>query len=138
MMADADTAKTAEGIVVGGLAIQIIGFGIFIVVMIIFQRRMNANPTDEARNPASTWKQDMVTLYIASVLIMIRSVFRVIEFVLGNDSYLFQYEWPLYVFDIGLMLIMMIIFIMRYPGYPSLLKKLRFSGKKNERGLELA
>lgn len=137
LMARAESANTAEGIVVGGLFVQIVAFAIFIVVMIVFQRRMLKNPTEESRHPENTWAQDVSTLYIASGLIMIRSIFRVVEFIMGHDSYLLRHEWPLYVFDIVLMLIMMIIFVIRYPGYPSLLRRFSKSKQHDKRGTQL-
>jgi hypothetical protein len=66
---------------------------------------------------------------------MIRSIFRVAEFALGHDSYLLETEWPLYVFDIVLMWVMMVVFIARYPGYPSLFHRLSKRGDK--RGTQL-
>jgi hypothetical protein len=135
LMANEGSADAAEGIVIGGLLVQIIAFAIFVVVMFIFQRRMKKNPTEAARSPTSTWAQDVNTLYLCSILIMIRSIFRVAEFALGHDSYLLETEWPLYVFDIVLMWVMMVIFIVRYPGYPSLFHRLSKRGDK--RGTQL-
>lgn len=52
----------------------------------------------------------MRALYITSVLIMIRSVFRAVEYLQGFDGYLLSHEAYLYIFDAALMLIVMLIF----------------------------
>jgi hypothetical protein len=49
-------------------------------------------------------------LYIISVLIMVRSVFRVVEYIMGNDGYLLSHGWTLYIFDAALMLGVVVLF----------------------------
>ncbi|KAF8854727.1 RTA1-domain-containing protein [Acephala macrosclerotiorum] len=48
-------------------------------------------------------------LYVVSALIMVRSVFRIIEYIQGNDGILLKKELYLYIFDVGLMLLVMLI-----------------------------
>lgn len=55
-------------------------------------------------------------LYAISALIMVRSIFRAVEFIMGNSGYLLSYEWTLYVFDSLLMIIVTVIFYVRYPS----------------------
>lgn len=62
------------------------------------------------------WQKVMMMLYAVSALIMIRSVFRVIEYIMGTDGYLLRKEWPLYIFDALLMLLKVGIFAWWYPG----------------------
>lgn len=116
LMATQGNMTLGENIVIGGLFIQIVVFGFFIITSFIFQRRMTRHPTPEAQNPASGWKKDLNMLYTVSVLIMVRSVFRVIEFIMGYEGYLLQHEWTLYVFDAVLMFFVMVIFFIRYPA----------------------
>lgn len=70
-------------------------------------------------------------LYITSILILIRSVFRVIEYMTGMDSYLFKNEWPLYAFDAALMVVAMFIYGIFYPG------NLNYKGQGTEAGMPL-
>lgn len=58
----------------------------------------------------------MWVLYGASVLIMIRSVFRVAEYVMGSDGPLLATEVYLYVFDAALMLVVAGMFNVYHPG----------------------
>lgn len=62
------------------------------------------------------WKRHMFALYIASTLIMIRSIFRVVEYVQGNNGYLLQHEVYLYIFDGLLMFSVMCLFNWVHPA----------------------
>ena len=58
----------------------------------------------------------MYVLYIASRLIMVRSVFRVVEYLQGNNGYFLRHEVYLYIFDAVLMLIAMCLFNWVHPA----------------------
>lgn len=108
---------TAERIVLGGLLLQILIFGIFAIVAMIWHRRMKRRPTDASlADTKGRWESIMYMLYGVSVLIMMRSVFRVIEYAMGRDGYLLQHEWTMYVFDSALMVITVFVFAWWYPG----------------------
>ena len=47
----------------------------------------------------SSWKKHHYTLYAVSGLIMARSIFRVIEYAMGQKGYLLSHEWTMYTFD---------------------------------------
>ncbi|KAF8849666.1 RTA1-domain-containing protein [Acephala macrosclerotiorum] len=103
-----------EHLVVFGLLIQIISFGIFVLAAGVFHYHVVCSPT-----PASLqvhWRRYMYTLYAASALIFIRSVFRVIEFSGGNDGFLMKSEVFVYVFEGLLMLCVMVSFNIVHPG----------------------
>jgi hypothetical protein len=55
-------------------------------------------------------------LYAVSVLIIIRSVFRVVEYAFGNDGYPLAHEWTLFIFDSVPMTLVTAIFFFRYPS----------------------
>lgn len=44
-------------------------------------------------------------LYATSILITARNIYRVLKYALGQDGYLIAHEWSLFVFDAGLMTI---------------------------------
>jgi hypothetical protein len=50
------------------------------------------------------------------LLILVRSLFRVAEYVSGNNGYLLRHEGFLYGFDAALMLCVMVIFNVVHPG----------------------
>ena len=113
-MANVKTMTSGKHLVVLGLLLQIGFFGIFIVTGAIFHFRIARSPT--AASAYNNWKPYMWTLYIASTLILIRSVFRVIEFSGGNDGVLLRNEVFLYVFDATLMLGVVLAFNVVHPG----------------------
>ena len=90
-------------------------------VAVVFHRRMNS--TDQGRELAKqaadghvTWRQGLWMLYTCSALIMFRSVFRVVEYIMGVDGYLLVNEWPAYALDGAPMFIVQIIFLIWFPA----------------------
>ncbi|KAL2065261.1 hypothetical protein VTL71DRAFT_2930 [Oculimacula yallundae] len=108
--------KLGEKIVIVGLFIQIVFFGLFIVVASIFNFRMHRRPTEKAAERDGIWHKHLNVLYAVSALIMVRSVFRVVEYIQGNDGYLLRHEVYLYVFDAVLMLAVMVVFNFVHPS----------------------
>ncbi|KAF6819278.1 Protein RTA1-like protein 8 [Colletotrichum plurivorum] len=107
MAAGEKMAKTGENMVIFGLFVQLAFFGFFISVAAVFHRRMSNAPTPGTADPAVRWRQYLVTLYVTSALIFIRSVFRAAEYIEGNHGVLMRSEAYLYFFDALLMLIVM-------------------------------
>jgi hypothetical protein len=112
MMAMDGMGEMAKGIVIGGLIVQIVVFGFFIITSIVFEKRMNRAPTTED----TLWKKHLYPLYAVSGLIMVRSIFRVIEYAMGQKGYLLANEWPMFVFDAVLMVAVMVIWGYWHPG----------------------
>jgi hypothetical protein len=106
-------------IVVAGLFIQVLIFIGFMYCCVIFHIRMRhhlalTSPHTHT-NTISTWERMLYMLYTTSLLISIRNIFRLVEFIMGKGSYLFRNEWPIYVFDGVLMMIVMMVFGIWYP-----------------------
>lgn len=102
--------------VIVGLAIQLISFSIFWLAAVIFERRIRRTPTPKSLIPGIPWEKTLYILYAVSALIMIRSIFRIVEYALGNSGYLLMHEWPMYIFDSVPMAIVMVIFYIWYPS----------------------
>lgn len=117
MMVISDLASIAEKIVVGGLAFHIVIFGIFWTTATMFHVRMRRDPAALGLiRKDLKWEQILYMLYATSGLIMARSIFRMIEFIMGHDGYLLTTEWPLFVFDAVPMFIVMVIFWWWFPS----------------------
>jgi hypothetical protein len=58
----------------------------------------------------------MTGLYVASILILIRSIFRLIEYAQGNDGYIICHEVFMYVFDSMLMFFTMVAMSIFHPS----------------------
>ena len=114
-------ADTGNNVIIGGLVLQLIWFGIFVVVAAVFHIRMRSIPTVRSQQPECRWQVYLQTLYVASCLIIIRNLFRVIEYAQGHDGYLLQNEAFIYVFDALPMLVVVSWLHWRHPGEIGLL-----------------
>ncbi|KAL9073144.1 MAG: hypothetical protein Q9157_004857 [Trypethelium eluteriae] len=88
-------AKTGENIIVGGLIVQVIMFGLFALSAIVFEVRMHRHAMASLYNSKVPWKETLHMLYYASLAIMVRSIVRVIQYIMGQGGYLLKKEWPL-------------------------------------------
>ena len=111
-----ENATKGANIVVGGLVVQLLFFVTFLVVSIHLDLALRKRPTLKSKLPDSPWYKHLIALYAASILILIRNLFRVVEYVQGNDGYLLGHEWFLYIFDAVLMLTVMVIFNVVHPS----------------------
>ncbi|KAM0268533.1 hypothetical protein ACHAQH_009963, partial [Verticillium albo-atrum] len=133
LMASVDTRDMGDKIVIAGLFIQIAFFGVFMAASIIFDVRYRRGLTNafsmsndsttqlqsdtlQSGTPPFDWQALMMMLYATSGLILFRCIFRIIEYIMGPNAYLLVNEWPLYVFDLTLMVITMGIFLVWYPS----------------------
>lgn len=119
MLATAKTrndVKRGENIIVGGLGIQILFFGFFMIVTLISHMRIRSQPTTKSYELAVPWRKLLWVLYASSFLILVRSVFRVAEYIMGKDSELQSKEFWIYVFDAALMAIVTVLFNWFHPS----------------------
>ncbi|KAM0495384.1 hypothetical protein ACHAQF_007203 [Verticillium nonalfalfae] len=143
LMASVDTRDMGNKIVIAGLFVQIAFFGLFVAASIIFDMRyrrsltggfsmLNSSITQLQSTPPFDWQALIMMLYATSGLILFRCIFRIIEYIMGPNAYLLVNEWPLYVFDLTLMVITMGIFLV---WYPSMIKS--FSDNSEPRDIEM-
>ncbi|KAH7053117.1 RTA1 like protein-domain-containing protein [Macrophomina phaseolina] len=119
VLASADTSSDrdrGEVIITIGLIVQIIFFGLFILVSVHYNWRLGRAPTDASRTTPISWQFYLYVLYATNGLIMVRSVFRLIEYVQGEDGELLSNEIYLYIFDAGLMFLTMVILNWKHPS----------------------
>lgn len=117
-------------IIIGGMFLQILSFGFFIMVMSIFQIRIYRNPTCISQmtrrvpNFLRNWQVIIITLFFCSIMIFIRSVVRAIgyiDYIEGIDSSINSHEIFMYGFDGLLMFLQMIAFCLEdVAGYFSI------------------
>lgn len=110
----ASAIKLGQNIIVGGLLAQIFFFGLFVFVAFLFHRRMARGPTSISLTVP--WAKHLHALYISSGLILIRSVFRVVEFLQGRDGFIMEHQVFTYVFDAVLMWGVLVLFCWIHPG----------------------
>lgn len=133
MLVKASTAAKGGNVIKVGLIIQIIFFGVFIITSIIFHVKLEKNGSRVLQQRVVPWKKHQTVLYIGSLLIFVRSIFRYIEYNEGSSGTLLQHEFWSYIFDAALMLLVMAAFNVIHPAEISSLVKER----KGEYGMEL-
>ncbi|KAG9233282.1 RTA1 like protein-domain-containing protein [Amylocarpus encephaloides] len=116
LMFNTSTAKIGENIVLVGLIVQIMMFGLFVACAAVWQFRMYKAPTPESYRGDVPWRQTLYMLYGVSIAIFARSIFRVVEYVEGMDGYAMRHEWTLYMFDTLPMFIVTVVYWRWYPS----------------------
>jgi hypothetical protein len=138
--------KIGEKLVLVGLFLQLFFFAIFVVIAGTFHYRLERSlPLKKYKGAAPSsvdihalpWKRHLIALYTASGLILIRSTFRVIEYLMGNAGFLLRKEVFLYVFDAVLMLAVMLVFNWVHPSEVTEAYRQRVEVEKSARGSEV-
>ncbi|CAG7999411.1 unnamed protein product [Penicillium salamii] len=99
----------AKGIILAGLALQLFFFAVFFLVAVVFHIRLNSRAGEKAVFSGVNLIIRLWNLYLCSFLITVRNIYRLVEYATGTDAYLSKVEWPTYVLDVGLMLVIMVI-----------------------------
>jgi hypothetical protein len=126
MAGGGNSRKIGSWVVIGGLVIQLFFFGFFVLTAAVFHIRLNRNPTSKAQaersmSRARGWRQrDWTTvllgLYLVSTLILIRSIFRLVEYVFGFNGFPMTHEAFMYIFDALLMFSAMVVMNVYHPA----------------------
>ncbi|RHZ43560.1 uncharacterized protein CDV56_101857 [Aspergillus thermomutatus] len=88
----ASALSTGEHIIIGGLVVQLIFFSLFLVTTLKFHIGIQNGPTRKVLHSQPPWERHIYAMYGGSLLIFVRSVFRLIEYAQGNDGYLVTHE----------------------------------------------
>ncbi|KAH7208084.1 RTA1 like protein-domain-containing protein [Fusarium oxysporum] len=115
LLANADLVHIGNIIVITGLIAQILLFLAFVACCVVFHRRFRVHLGHTSIPVAIRWEAYLNMLYFTSAFILVRNIFRVVEFAMDKEGYLQQKEWPTFVFDSILMLLVMVAFYVRYP-----------------------
>ncbi|KAM0228730.1 hypothetical protein ACHAPO_010480 [Fusarium lateritium] len=114
------TWTTTEDAVVAGLIVQLVFFTMFVVVTVCFHYRFAKNSLVQPPN----WHNFMMAIYFACMLILIRSIYRMVEYIQGPDAELQSKEVYVYALDAIPMAILTTIFHVIHPSsYMPVLEK---------------
>ncbi|CAJ2514038.1 Uu.00g021570.m01.CDS01 [Anthostomella pinea] len=119
MLATADTESmynAGEDIIISALFMQLAAFGVFVAVAGLFYRRIIQQPTAASRSAEFPWQRYLWLLFAGSALILVRSIFRVAEYLSGSSGLLMANEVFLYVFDAQLMVAVTVLFNVYHPS----------------------
>ncbi|KPA40882.1 hypothetical protein FLAG1_06230 [Fusarium langsethiae] len=107
--------RTAQLIIVGGLAFHIYFFGFFTSVLHIVHTRVLESPTRQSTTITAPWKRWIILLYLSCGLVLVRSLYRVIEYATGPLGVVQATEIYFYVFDAGSVFIITCLFNIFHP-----------------------
>ncbi|KAI1106915.1 RTA1-domain-containing protein [Jackrogersella minutella] len=130
----ANKLKIGKDVALAGLGIQMAAFGLFTIIAARFhftsQRFVQSlnwrlEETDGGRavfvkgssqkiNP--NWRRLLYAVNVSCILILIRSVFRVVEFAQGSDGSVMKQEFYMYVFDTLPVFLVVCSFCFFFPG----------------------
>ncbi|CAF1309260.1 unnamed protein product, partial [Adineta ricciae] len=115
---DLEKARTGENILLAGLIINLVSFAIFCLQLFYFEYQIRKLPP--VFLPESIyekrWRRFLYAIYISSILVLIRQIYRVIEFAQGFTGYLAVHEVYFYIFDTIPIFFSAAIFIVYFPG----------------------
>ncbi|KAL2223147.1 RTA1 like protein-domain-containing protein [Thermoascus aurantiacus ATCC 26904] len=100
------------GILITGLVLQLVTFVLFLAIVLLFhlQAKSVGDGIDRGH------RMVLMGIYISGFFIIVRSIYRVVEFSLGIPSYTFSHEWPLYVLEAVPMLLAITVLGWFHPG----------------------
>ena len=113
---DQDFKTTGKWVIVGDLVIQLIFSSLCILVSSKFHSNIHKSPTELSKSRSIPWRRPLYLLYGASIFVMVRSVFQVVEYVQGDHGCLLRREPWLYIFDAALMAAVMLLFNIVHPS----------------------
>ncbi|PYH44723.1 RTA1 domain-containing protein [Aspergillus saccharolyticus JOP 1030-1] len=108
---DPSARTTGQNVIIAGLVIQLIFFSVFFIVAAAFHYRIHRSPSGKSISSCiatdgwfhATWETTLLALYVASAMILVRSVDRLVEYASAGaterDGYLGRHEAFAYVFD---------------------------------------
>ena len=117
MMSSGKLAEIRHGqtVVIVGLAAQLFFFGIFFINAVWFHWKEHHKCGKI--NRGARWKKHLHALYVGSLLIMARAIYRIVEYSEGSSGYVVSHEVFLYVLDALFMLVVMLVFAIVHPGH---------------------
>lgn len=108
---DLDEASRGKTIILVGLILQLIAFGLFLVYAASLHVKIRAKGTSRL-----CWRRYFGGLYAVSLLFVIRNLTRIVEFQQGPDGEIVSHEGYLYGLDACIMLAVGVIFLVLHPG----------------------
>ncbi|KAJ5354238.1 RTA1 like protein [Penicillium brevicompactum] len=90
MLSGAKTASQlslGKKVIITGLVVQVLFFGLFVIIASVFHKRLNERPTSASSDPQLPWRQYLKFLYIASGLVLVRCLYRVVEYASSSKSF---------------------------------------------------
>lgn len=104
--------------ILGGLIFQEVALVFFTYIAVRVQQKLSREPTDVSLGIGHVlrWRRYFAVMYVATVLLMVRNMVRLIEFAQGPKGTIASNEAFIYVFDAVPMALVMITPLVFYPA----------------------
>ncbi|KAL3477754.1 RTA1 like protein-domain-containing protein [Aspergillus californicus] len=133
---DIDTFNRGRDLALIGVIVQIVAFGIFTIAAVRFnftsKRFLKAAPQplfspdqdadgfalqvqDKPRK--AEWQYLLRAVNFSTIMILIRSIYRMVEFTEGHGGYINTHEWSFYIFDAVPIFPCVALFVWWHPSY---------------------
>ncbi|PMD42094.1 RTA1-domain-containing protein [Hyaloscypha variabilis F] len=107
----------AKIILLGGLSTQLVALSLFIFTSWHVHSRIKKNPPELLlKDKSLRWQNYFRAIEVVTVLMIVRSLVRTIEYLQGEGGYVISHEVFLYACDAALMALVMLIFLIIHPG----------------------
>ncbi|GAA6062003.1 hypothetical protein JCM10212_006078 [Sporobolomyces blumeae] len=131
LSANASSADLGHKIALVGLALQLVSFGLFSLLLLVFGLRVPRKFPEIARQvvplrfsrirtfssePITDWRKLWYLLILSSVGIIVRSVFRIVEYTQGYDGYIPTHEGYFWLLDALPLWLGMTLYSIVWPG----------------------
>ncbi|KAI1419861.1 RTA1-domain-containing protein [Xylaria sp. FL1777] len=114
---DPSAIELSKKVVLGGLLAQLGALTIFIFITWLVKRRIKHGPTHVIlRDPSVNWKNHFRAIIVVTLLIIIRSIVRTVEYLQGEGGTVISHEAFIYVFDATPMWLVMATYLVLHPG----------------------
>ncbi|KAJ1556437.1 hypothetical protein HK405_006868 [Cladochytrium tenue] len=118
--------SVSTAIMLFGLATQILSFSCFLALAMVFYSRAKDCPGPDVRLPATgnardvklgRWRRLFVVLVVGALAILVRSVFRVVEYSQGFDNAITRNEALVYSLDFFMVVSALLLLLVAHPGW---------------------
>ncbi len=141
MMAQESMANIGKYVMLCGLFAQLLFFGFFLIVSLVFWKRMRSSPARYTMPSYGkrSWMALLKLLFVAAALIIFRCAFRIIESSQGHSGYLASHEVFMYLFDSAPMFIVQAMFHFVHAGdiFPPRFAMDKLAGNDSEVNIRL-
>ncbi|KAJ1879468.1 hypothetical protein H4R99_004032 [Coemansia sp. RSA 1722] len=118
MMTTAKGREPGKKIVLVGLIVQLFFFACYLLTTVYVWRKpeyiVNQGPRD--KSPAAAKRKVMIAIVLTTIIIYLRSIYRIAEFADGYGGKIYSAEWAFYVFDTLLIFIAFLVYIVLFIG----------------------
>ncbi|KAF5593747.1 7-aminocholesterol resistance [Fusarium pseudoanthophilum] len=111
-----DGITKGRTILIAGLIVQLCALSIFILTSLYLYIRIRQETGPFLDSSLVRWRRYFRTIEAVTVIMIIRSIVRAVEYLQGQGGFVISHEVFIYLFDALLMFLVMLLFLIVHPG----------------------